>query len=80
MFSMAARPSAPREESPVDALPQIAASLQNLDAQIKALAPIFQDSGREVLRKWLSCTVTASEAAAALQAMALASSAMGNQN
>ncbi len=54
----------------------IARSLQSLDAHLKALAPVLQDSGREVLRKWAIGTATATEAKDALEALALASASM----
>jgi transcriptional regulator with XRE-family HTH domain len=54
----------------------IAQALQALDARLKALAPVLQDSGREVLRKWAIGTATATEAKDALEALALASASM----
>jgi transcriptional regulator with XRE-family HTH domain len=57
----------------------IAQALQLLDAHLKALAPVLQDSGREVLRKWAIGAATVTEVADALEAMALASESMKNK-
>ena len=57
----------------------IAQALQMLDAHLKALAPVLQDSGREVLRKWATGAATVTEVADALEAMALASESMKNK-
>jgi hypothetical protein len=54
----------------------IARSLQSLDAHLKALAPVLQDSGREVLHKWAIGAATATEAKDALEALALASASI----
>jgi transcriptional regulator with XRE-family HTH domain len=64
-FSVAADEQAP-----------IAQALQALDAHLKALAPVLQDSGREVLRKWATGAATVEEVANALEAMALASNTL----
>ena len=54
----------------------IVAALQLLDAHLKSLDPILQDSGREMLRKWAAGTSTAEEVSNALDAMSLATRAM----
>lgn len=54
----------------------IVRALESLDRCLKELAPVFQDSGRDVLRKWAMGTATAKEVANALEAMALASSTL----
>jgi transcriptional regulator with XRE-family HTH domain len=58
----------------------IVQALESLDQHLKALAPVFQDSGREVLRKWAVGAATVEEVANALEAMALASETLGNKN
>ena len=57
----------------------IAQALQSLDSHLKALAPVLQDSGREVLRKWAIGAATVEEVANAFQAMALASTSMSGK-
>lgn len=54
----------------------IVRALESLDRHLKELAPVFQDSGRDVLRKWAMGTATVEEVANALEAMALASSTL----
>ena len=54
----------------------IVKSLQALDDHLQQLAPIFQDSARDALRKWALGHVSKDQAADALQAMALASESM----
>lgn len=61
-----------------DAAP-IVLALESLDQHLKALAPVFQDSGREVLRKWAVGAATVEEVANALEAMALASESLANK-
>lgn len=57
----------------------IVRALESLDQHLQALAPVFQDSGREVLRKWAMGITTTTEVADALEAMALASETMGQK-
>lgn len=57
----------------------IVQALESLDAHLKALAPVFQDSGREVLRKWAVGAATVQEVADALEAMALASESLSGK-
>ncbi len=54
-------------------------ALQSLDAHLKALAPVLQDSGREVLRKWVIGAATIEEVTNALEAMALASTTISGK-
>lgn len=54
----------------------IVQALESLDSRLKELAPVFQDSGREVLRKWVMGIATTAEVADALEAMTLASETM----
>lgn len=54
----------------------IVQALESLDQHLKALAPVFHDSGREVLRKWAVGAATVQEVADALEAMALASESL----
>lgn len=54
----------------------IVQALESLDRRLKELAPVFQDSGREVLRKWAMGIATTAEVADALEAMSLASKSM----
>lgn len=58
----------------------IVQALESLDQQLKSLAPVFQDSGREVLRKWAVGAATVQEVADALEAMQLASDSLGKKN
>lgn len=57
----------------------IVQALESLDRHLKALAPVFQDSGREVLRKWAVGAATVEEVANALEAMALASESLSGK-
>ena len=59
-----------------DDQPPLVHALESLDRHLKELAPVLQDSGREVLRKWAMGIATTAEVADALQAMALASESM----
>lgn len=54
----------------------IVQALESLDRRLKELAPVFQDSGREVMRKWAMGTATVKEVSDALEAMSLASKSM----
>lgn len=54
----------------------IVQSLKALDTHLAALAPVFKDSAREVLRKWALGLASQEDAADALQAMALATESM----
>jgi transcriptional regulator with XRE-family HTH domain len=58
---------------------EIAHALQALDEHLHALAPVLQDAGRDILRKWLAGTATVDDAVQALEAMAMTSKAMGNK-
>jgi hypothetical protein len=55
---------------------EIAHALQALDEHLQALAPVLQDAGRDILRKWLAGTATVDDAVQALEAMAMTSKAM----
>lgn len=57
----------------------IVQALESLDRHLKALAPVFQDSGREVLRKWATGAASTSDVADALEAMALASASIAKK-
>jgi hypothetical protein len=57
----------------------IVSALLTLDGHLKALAPVFQDSGREVLRKWAIGIASTQEVADALYAMSLASASLGKK-
>lgn len=57
----------------------IVQALESLDQHLKALAPVFQDSGREVLRKWAVGAATVEEVSNALEAMALASESLSGK-
>lgn len=58
----------------------IAQALGALDRHLNKLAPVLQDSGREVLRKWALGIATTAEVVDALEAMALASESMGKKS
>jgi transcriptional regulator with XRE-family HTH domain len=51
-------------------------ALEALDFQLASIAPIFMDSGRDVLTKWLAGEATSSEAEDAISALQTASQTM----
>jgi transcriptional regulator with XRE-family HTH domain len=57
----------------------IAKALEALDRHLKELAPVLQDPGREVLRKWAIGLLTTSQVADVLEALNLASESMANK-
>lgn len=57
----------------------IVQALQAMNKHLSALAPVFQDSGREVLRKWVMAEISTEEVANALEAMALASESLSGK-
>ena len=60
------------------AQPSVFESLDLLDGYVNGLAPILQDAGREVLRKWALGQSSTDEASQALQGLALASKSMNH--
>jgi transcriptional regulator with XRE-family HTH domain len=58
---------------------EIGHALQALDEHLQALAPVLQDAGRDILRKWLAGAATVDGAVQALEAMAFASKAMNKK-
>jgi transcriptional regulator with XRE-family HTH domain len=58
---------------------EIGHALQALDEHLQGLAPVLQDAGRDILRKWLASTATVDDAVQALEAMAMTSKAMNKK-
>jgi transcriptional regulator with XRE-family HTH domain len=59
---------------------EVAHALHALDEHLQGLAPVLQDAGRDILRKWLASTATVDDAVQALEAMAMTSKAMNKKD